>query len=180
MGGTSVLVFGFTYPDRVNRLVTGACHHSTGQSFSGGEPYIIANRPSEGNRIAGEVTADPTRENFRRYLSVHLDNQNLVTDDLVEYLHTSYSKALAAMPPARRRRGRGSPHSNLASLHKVKAPTLVIYGRDDRMCSYEVGLTIFNYLADSRMVILKDCGHWPPFEHPDVYNRLVLDFLKNG
>jgi 2-hydroxy-6-oxonona-2,4-dienedioate hydrolase len=48
------------------------------------------------------------------------------------------------------------------------------------MCSYELGLTIFNYVADSRMVLLNNCGHWPPYELPDVYNRMVLDHIKNG
>jgi pimeloyl-ACP methyl ester carboxylesterase len=60
----------------------------------------------------------------------------------------------------------------------VKAPTLIIYGRYDRMCSYEIGLTILNYVADSRIVVLNDCGHWPPYEKPEEYNAYVEAFLK--
>ena len=177
MGGTSALVFGFMYPDRVNKIVTGSCHHSTSQSSrDGGEPYMIASRPSEGNRAAAEVTANPTKENFRRYLKVHLDNEALVTDELIDYVHAAFTAANANRPP--RTPGGGHPHSNLHDLWDVKAPTLIIYGRYDRMCSYEVGLTILNYVANSRMVLLNNCGHWPAYEKPEEYNAYVEAFLK--
>ena len=178
MGGTSAIVFGFKYPDRVNKIVTGACHHSTQQSSrDGGEPYMIANRPSEGNRATADVTANPTKENFRRYLRVHLDNEALVTDELVDYVSNAY-QAATQNRPATRGPGAGQPHSNLHDLWDVKAPTLIIYGRYDRMCSYEIGLTILNYIANSRIIVLNNCGHWPPYECPEEYNAYVSSFLK--
>jgi len=184
MGGTSALVFGFQYPDRVNKIVTGSCHHSTSQSSrDGGEPYMIANRPSEGNRATADVNANPTKENFRRYLKVHLDNEALVTDELVDYVSKSHAAAQANRPAPRRQAGGGGgggPHSNLHDLWNVKAPTLIIYGRYDRMCSYEIGLTILNYVANSRIVVLDNCGHWPPYEKPEEYNAYVESFLKLG
>ena len=180
MGGTTVLVFAFKYPDRVGRVVTGSCHHSTLQSSrDGGEPYMIANRPSEGNRSTARVTADPSKENFREYLTVHLDQESLVTDGLVDYIHGSYHESQADRPPGSRR-GPSATHSNLHDLWDVKAPTMIIYGRYDRMCSYELGLTILNYVADSRIVVLNDCGHWPPYERPEEYNAYVEAFLKLG
>jgi pimeloyl-ACP methyl ester carboxylesterase len=35
-----------------------------------------------------------------------------------------------------------------------------------------------NVIADSRLVVLKDIGHWPPFEAPAEYTAHVLSFLK--
>lgn len=178
MGGTSVLVFGYQYPDRVRKIVTGSCHHSTLQSSrDGGEPYMIANRPSEGNRATALVTANPTKENFRNYLKVHLDQEKLVTDELVDSVYESYQWSLANQPSGQRQGG-GGVHSNLHDLWNVRAPTLIIYGRYDRMCSYEIGLTILNYVANSRIVVLNDCGHWPPYECPEEYNAYVEAFLK--
>jgi len=177
MGGTTVLVAAAKYPDRVGKVVTGSCHHSTLQSSrDGGEPYMIANRPSEGNRVTARVTADPTKENFGEYLRVHLDQESLVTDELVDYVHDRYHESLA-----NRRSGGGGPsgpHSNLHQLWDVKAPTLIVYGRYDRMCSYEIGLTILNYVANSRIVVLNDCGHWPPYEKPEEYNAYVEAFFN--
>ena len=60
-------------------------------------------------------------------------------------------------------------------------PTLIIHGRFDRMVTVEQALTIMGYLpACSRLVVLNNCGHWPPFEQPDLYIRYAMDFLKEG
>src|ERR671931_571175 len=62
-----------TYPDRVNKFVMGGSHIGTG-----GDRYLMANRPSEGSRATREAMADPTRANIRRYLRVHIDDETLV------------------------------------------------------------------------------------------------------
>ena len=51
----------------------------------------MANRPSEGSRATREVHENPTRDNVRRYLRVHLDDASLVTDDLVEYIYQNHT-----------------------------------------------------------------------------------------
>jgi 2-hydroxy-6-oxonona-2,4-dienedioate hydrolase len=35
-----------------------------------------------------------------------------------------------------------------------------------------------NVTPDARLVVLKDTGHWPPFERPAEYAAHVLTFLK--
>ena len=172
MGGTTCLVIAIDHPERVNKVVAGACHASTG-----GDPYLIANRPSEGSRATAEANANPTRENIRRYLGVHLDDQALVTNELVDYLHENHMRAVASQGP---RGGQRVLHSNMADLPKIKAPTLIIHGRYDRMVPVEQGLMIMNYIPDSRLVVFNHCGHWPPYEHPAEYNTQVLNFLKAG
>ena len=172
MGGTTCLVIAIDHPERVNSVVAGACHASTG-----GDPYLIANRPSEGSRATAEANANPTRENIRRYLSVHLDDQALVTDALVDYLYENHIRAVANQAP---RGGQRVLHSNMADLPKIKAPTLIIHGRYDRMVPVEQGFMIMNYIPDSRLVVLNHCGHWPPYEHPAEYNAQVVSFLKMG
>jgi pimeloyl-ACP methyl ester carboxylesterase len=39
-------------------------------------------------------------------------------------------------------------------------------------------ITILNHIADSRLVLLNNCGHWPPFEKPAEWTAQVLAFLK--
>ena len=39
-------------------------------------------------------------------------------------------------------------------------------------------ITILNHIADSRLVLLNNCGHWPPFEKPADWTAQVLAFLK--
>ena len=46
------------------------------------------------------------------------------------------------------------------------------------MVAFEVSIAILNHIADSRLVLLNDCGHWPPFEKPAEYATHVLGFLR--
>ena len=85
-GGQSAMVLAAHDPHRVNKLVFGACHIRTG-----GDLYLMGNRPSEGSLVTREVRDNPTRENVRRYLRTHIDDNNLVTDDLVDYIHGNYT-----------------------------------------------------------------------------------------
>jgi 2-hydroxy-6-oxonona-2,4-dienedioate hydrolase len=60
----------------------------------------------------------------------------------------------------------------------IEAPVLLIHGRYDRMVPFEVSIAILNHIADSRLVLLNNCGHWPPFEKPAEWTARVLAFLK--
>jgi 2-hydroxy-6-oxonona-2,4-dienedioate hydrolase len=65
-------------------------------------------------------------------------------------------------------------------LPQIKVPTLLIHGRDDRVVSYETSLFLLANIPDSRLVVLNRCGHWAMIEHPDEFNRLVTDFVRNN
>jgi 2-hydroxy-6-oxonona-2,4-dienedioate hydrolase len=46
------------------------------------------------------------------------------------------------------------------------------------MVPFEVSIAILNHIADSRLVLLNNCGHWTPFEKPAEWTAQVLSFLK--
>ena len=80
------MVAAITYPARVRKFVMGGSHIGTG-----GDRYLMANRPSEGSRATRQALDDPSRENIRRYLRVHIDDESLVTDELVDYIHRAHT-----------------------------------------------------------------------------------------
>ena len=65
-------------------------------------------------------------------------------------------------------------------LAGIGAPTLVLHGRNDRVVPLENGLRLVSSIPNSRLVVLNQCGHWAQYEHSDVFNRLVMDFLANS
>jgi pimeloyl-ACP methyl ester carboxylesterase len=170
-GGQSSMVAAITYPERVNRFVMGGSHIGTG-----GDRYLMANRPSEGSRATREALDNPTRENIRRYLRVHIDDGKLVTDELVDYIHRAHTWSPAF--DEARKQSVSVPHDYTPELAGIRAPVLLIHGRYDRMVAFEVSIAILNHVTDSRVVLLNDCGHWPPFEKPEEYTAHVLAFLK--
>ena len=160
------------YPERVNKLIFGACHIKTG-----GDLYLMGTRPSEGSLARSEVVSDPSRENVRRYLRVHIDDENLVTDELVDYIYENYTghpdhiSADAASVSV--------PYDHGVDLPNIKAPSLIIWGRYDRMCVFEIGIAALNNIEDSRLVLLNNCGHWAPYEKPEEYAAHLLNFIDN-
>jgi pimeloyl-ACP methyl ester carboxylesterase len=170
-GGQSSMVVAITYPDRVDRFVMGGSHIGTG-----GDRYLMANRPSEGSRATREALADPTREKIRRYLRVHIDDETLVTDELVDYIHRAHTWSPEFEKA--RQQSVSVPHDYTPDLPGIRAPVLLVHGRYDRMVAFEVSIAILNHITDSRLVLLNNCGHWPPFEKPAEYTAHVLGFLR--
>jgi pimeloyl-ACP methyl ester carboxylesterase len=170
-GGQSAMVAAISHPERVRKFVMGGSHIGTG-----GDRYLMANRPSEGSRATRQALDDPSPENIRRYLAVHLDDESLVSDELVDYIHRAHTWSPEFIEA--RRQSVSLPHDYTPELAGIAAPVLLIHGRYDRMVPFEVSIAILNHIADSRVVVFNNCGHWPPFEKPAEWTSQVLAFLK--
>jgi pimeloyl-ACP methyl ester carboxylesterase len=170
-GGQSAMVAAITYPKRVRKFATGGSHIGTG-----GDRALMANRPSEGSRASRRALDNPSRENIARYLSVHLDDESLVSDELIDYIHRAHTWSPEFIEA--RRQSVSRPHDSTPDLAGVKAPVLLIHGRYDGMVPFEVSIAILNHIADSRLVLLSNCGHWPPLKKPAEWTAQVLAFLQ--
>jgi pimeloyl-ACP methyl ester carboxylesterase len=62
-------------------------------------------------------------------------------------------------------------------LHQIGVPTLLIWGRDDRITPPDVAHVLHRGIADARLEFISSCGHAPMMERPGVFNRLALEFL---
>ena len=67
-----------------------------------------------------------------------------------------------------------------ADLGRIACPTLTLWGVNDQMMPESGILRIAKGLPNGRVVLVPKCGHWVMIEHRDLFNRYVLDFLKNG
>jgi pimeloyl-ACP methyl ester carboxylesterase len=62
-------------------------------------------------------------------------------------------------------------------LYRVKAPTLVVWGDDDKLVPLAHGENWVKGIRGAKLVTIPQCGHAPPFEKPEETARTVLDFL---
>ena len=62
-------------------------------------------------------------------------------------------------------------------LHKIKAPTLLLWGRDDRTITLEGAQLMLKYIRDVQLHVFGNCGHWVQLERQAEFERLVADFL---
>ena len=65
----------------------------------------------------------------------------------------------------------------VALLGRVRAATLVIWGRDDKMFPVAFATKLARQLGDARLEIMAT-GHSPAEEQPEVFVRHVLEFLE--
>jgi pimeloyl-ACP methyl ester carboxylesterase len=63
-------------------------------------------------------------------------------------------------------------------LSRIKIPMMVMWGKDDIMIPAKY-VEPFVGLKNSRIVLLENCGHRPHVDRPGVFNRLVLDFVRD-
>src|SRR5262249_61417338 len=62
-------------------------------------------------------------------------------------------------------------------LPRVASPALIVWGREDRIVPVVCGEQYRRLLPNATLRVLERCGHLPPIEQPDVFVKLVLDFL---
>jgi pimeloyl-ACP methyl ester carboxylesterase len=58
----------------------------------------------------------------------------------------------------------------------IAAPTLLVWGEDDRHIPISGALLLRDAIPDSRLVLFKNCGHLPPTEYPEKFVELVAEF----
>jgi pimeloyl-ACP methyl ester carboxylesterase len=114
---------------------------------------------------------------MRTYLETHINDKTLITEELIAYLieqHTSRPDIVAA----RKTMTYGENHDLTPDMLRFDCPTLVIWGRNDRVCHWEIGIRTLNLIPRSRLIVLRDTGHWVPYERPAEYAAHVLTFLR--
>jgi 3-oxoadipate enol-lactonase len=69
--------------------------------------------------------------------------------------------------------------SQTTMLLKIKAPTLVMTGRQDPACTVEQGTVLHRMIDGSKFVIIEDAAHLSNIEQPEVFNRNLRGFLDS-
>jgi pimeloyl-ACP methyl ester carboxylesterase len=62
-------------------------------------------------------------------------------------------------------------------LSEISAPTLVVIGDEDVAPIFDATELLMEKVRGARKVIIHNAAHLPNLEHPEQFNRVVLDFL---
>lgn len=64
-------------------------------------------------------------------------------------------------------------------LHRVSVPTLLIWGRHDRIIPFETSELWLRHLPDARLEVIEEAGHTPHVERAEEVVKLITDFLES-
>jgi pimeloyl-ACP methyl ester carboxylesterase len=181
MGGGVGINFAIHNPDRVRKLVT----------IGGIGTNVFSPGPSEGIRLLQDFTEEPTRQRLVDWLRSMVFDEALVTDELIEERW-----ALATDPPtlesARRMYGKAAFTQMMAMMrksdmpmpwaimHKVTCPTLLTWGRDDRVSPLDMALLPMRTIPNAELHVFPNCGHWAMIEAKQAFESVVLAFLRRA
>jgi 2,6-dioxo-6-phenylhexa-3-enoate hydrolase len=173
MGGASAMNFALEWPDRLDKMVL--------MGPGGLGPSIVQPMPLEGVKCMFRLYQEPTYENYLRMLDVFVFDPSAITEELrqsrwaaiqqnLQHLK-NFGASMAKVPLAAWDVSPRAP--------QIKAPTLLVWGRDDRFVPIDHALKLLYTLPDARLHVLPRCGHWAQWEQADAFNRLVIDFLSH-
>jgi 3-oxoadipate enol-lactonase len=172
IGGRTAIDFTLENPDRVSKLVLVGAGVS-GQTHGDENDHLYA------DIMAAEKAKDLVAMNeaeMNLWLvgpgrsPAHIDKRlrDLFLDMNGRALQNDFEAApmKTVEPPALRRLG------------EIKAPTLVIVGDHDLPDIQKTADLLVSKIGGARKAIIHDAAHLPNLEHPEQFNRLLLDFLN--
>src|SRR3981081_3879851 len=65
-------------------------------------------------------------------------------------------------------------------LHRIRIPTLVLWGASDRIVSPDYGRAYSKLIAGAQFELIEDAGHYPHIERPDLFTRKIVEFVAHA
>ncbi|TDJ19604.1 MAG: alpha/beta hydrolase [Gammaproteobacteria bacterium] len=173
MGSLATLHFGLHYPDRALSLVLGGCgygaEHSRREQFRMEAAEFAVRIEAQGmQKLAGEYGSGPTRVQFE-----NKDPRGFA--EFVEMLaeHSSLGSANTLRGVQMER---PSLYDLQESLAELRVPTLIMAGDEDEPC-LAASLYLKRTIPSAGLTLLPNTGHALNLEEPDLFHRLLDDFL---
>jgi pimeloyl-ACP methyl ester carboxylesterase len=179
-GGAIALRFALQYPHLVEKIVLAA---SVGLGKEISIFFRMMSLP-----IFGELFTRPSRNGTVQQFRFLLHDTDLIKDQWIEegYEMLSLPGAQRCFLSALRSTINISGVRNdvyrpiLDRLEEIEAPTLVLWGAQDRIIPVTHAHQATKRLPNASLQILDPCGHVLNIERAGEFNALVTDFLSNG
>jgi 4,5:9,10-diseco-3-hydroxy-5,9,17-trioxoandrosta-1(10),2-diene-4-oate hydrolase len=128
----------------------------------------------------------PSRAKLEHFIRSYLVYDGAsVPDDLIDLRYAaSIDPDLVANPPLQRPSGpmalRTLWRMDLtrdSRLKHLQTPTLVLWGRDDKVNRPSGGPMLVNLMPNAELVMTSRTGHWMQWERAELFNQIVSEFL---
>ncbi|MEK6246680.1 MAG: alpha/beta fold hydrolase [Planctomycetales bacterium] len=148
-------------PARVQRMVLTAAAGIHVDGAPMGEIFI-----DDLQKIRDLVFYDPTSEAAKVAVPLSLDD-----DRILNWIRAREASARVGWNPYLH-------NPKLAGhLHRVSCPTLVVWGRQDKVIPVAHGEYYASHIPAAQLTVFDQCGHMVPYEKPAEFDKLVKDFL---
>ena len=180
-GGAAALRLALDTPHRVDKLVL----------MGPGGIGTTRGAPTAGlkNLLAYYAGEGPSREKLENFIRTYLVYDGAsVPDELIALRYTaSIDPEVVAHPPLRRPSGPSALRTlwrmdltRDKRLRQLATPTLVLWGRDDKVNRPAGGPMLINSMPNAQLVMTSHTGHWMQWERAELFNQLATEFLSGS
>jgi pimeloyl-ACP methyl ester carboxylesterase len=172
MGGFTALHLGLRHPDRTRSVVAAGvgygAHPNARETFRAEADAIAVAFESEGSAFTARYAEGPARVQF----------QNKDPRGWAEFARRLAEHSAPGSGNTMRgvQRERPSLYDLRDGLAVMRVPTLLLVGDEDEGC-LDANLMLKRTIPSAALAILPRTGHTSNLEEPELFNRLVLDFL---
>ncbi len=172
MGGFIAQALALEFPHKVEKLIL--C------STNFGGPHHVPVTP-EAMKVLTDVSSDPvTRFRNGLYISTAPGWAEKNPQMIQEWVDWRAANPIEPAPyQAQLAIGLGLLQEEAAfenQLHRIKIPTLILFGQYDMVVPPANASLLAEKIADSKVVILPNAGHFFPIEVPGAASQAVIDF----
>lgn len=133
---------------------------------------------SELKRLTRQFKEHPSRENVYERLKwlFHKPDRD-ITDELVDLRWALYQLSIGK---AGSESVIGESEFDLTpeNLARIPAPTLFLWTDHNPSQQVATAKVAMTYVKNAEWAMIEDAGHWPQWEHPELFNQIVRDYLK--
>jgi pimeloyl-ACP methyl ester carboxylesterase len=169
MGAGVALHLAVHHPEMVGRLVL---VNGVGFRAASDPP------PAPPNWRDRQMANAGTLEESRAYLEKIYFNRSLVTNQLVEQNLILRLRSAYTIESMQTANSRGLGGVTEEEVRAIKAPTLLVWGMNDPLSPVANAEKLQAVIKGSRKALIEGAGHFPFLEHPEKFNQIVLEFLK--
>ncbi|MFE0678983.1 alpha/beta fold hydrolase [Streptomyces sp. NPDC058867] len=173
LGGAAAIAMAQQRPDRVSGLVLMA---------PGGGWLPFGPTPTEGQKEMFRYYngGGPTEKKMAAFIRTMVFDHKQFGEDVVKAryeasLDESHIAFYHAYNAAFARRGGMDPLWR--DLNRITAPTLLLWGRDDRTITLDGAQLMLKQIRDVQLHVFGSCGHWVQLERQREFEELVTGFL---
>jgi pimeloyl-ACP methyl ester carboxylesterase len=171
LGGAAALMLAATHPELVHRLVVLAPTAFPALSPLGSRLPL---RPVVGALYVKQLLG---RATFRRYFREQVfGDVASCPASRVDHHYDRFNQPSGRESAFAVMRAMTDTRALVARLGRVRAPTLVVWGRDDRVTPVAQAPRLLRELTAARLEVL-DCGHSPAEERPAEVSPSILRFV---
>lgn len=164
MGGWVAVDFALRHPEKVDRLVL--------ISAAG---YASWPSPEVANALRLATRSDFRKLNMLAFYDGKAFSSDAMIDDMfAQHIAANDNYAIQQLLDSAARR------EDVVNdvVKKITQPTLIVWGRADRLIPLSLGTRFHKDIRNSELNIIETCGHMPQVECPDALNRKLFQFLE--